>query len=73
MIVETKFKYLKVDSFFSSTSGCTDYVKTCKRAADKCPQGKGVIHRVIFDSNELIIADSSRVRTRFQRFFGLNK
>ncbi|WDS61601.1 hypothetical protein [Cronobacter phage vB_Cdu_VP8] len=76
MIVKVKLKHLKKNSGF-----CTDAAGREMHIVDRPSFGvMGVnspdnsrIFEIVAKPNDLVYADSSRVRTRFQRFFGLNK
>ncbi|QPI13788.1 hypothetical protein MYO4S_00032 [Serratia phage 4S] len=76
MIVQTKLKFLKKDSGFT-----TDKEGRDMHIVDRPSFGvMGVnspdnsrIFEIVAKPNDLVWADSSRVRTFWQRVFGLNK
>ncbi|AHY25310.1 hypothetical protein PS2_063 [Serratia phage PS2] len=82
MIVQCKISHLKNDTFFTTVETNEDYVLLFKNKMVLIgPSGRDIPSYMEgkpytpawYSKNALVIADSSRVRTRFQRFFGLNK
>lgn len=82
MIVQCKISHLKNDTFFTYTETNEDYVLISKSKMMLAGASRKNIPSYIkgkpytpawYSKNALVIADSSRVRTLFQRFFGLNK
>ncbi|QFR56013.1 hypothetical protein CPT_Muldoon_057 [Serratia phage Muldoon] len=79
MIIRCRLSHLKLDTYFTTDDG-EDYVKIRKDKFMPIPQVElppSFVGRPFtpawYSSKVKVIADSSRVRTRFQRFFGLNK
>ena len=80
MIVFAKLKHLKNDTFFTVTADGKDYdyIKVSKNKFLPVPAVGGRLKGIPFTPSWFkkdieVVVDDSRIRTRFQRFFGLNK